>query len=103
MACETLSIQRLCKMLEISNLSTWIKNDDQHNPVRAVDDISFYIESGEVLALIGESGSGKSMTALSIMRLLPEKAGYLSNSKIYLQGVNLLDLTEKQMRSVRGH
>jgi len=83
-------------MLEISKLSISI------GTVCAVDDLSFSIEDGEVLALIGESGSGKSMTALSIMRLLPEKAGYSASSKISMRGVNLLELTDKQMRAVRG-
>lgn len=83
-------------MLEISKLTTYI------SAVTVVDDLSLTIESGEVLALIGESGSGKSMTALSIMRLLPEKAAYSVQSKICMRGVNLLDLTEKQMRAVRG-
>ena len=87
-------------MLEISNLANWIQSGK--NWLRAVDDISFDIEAGEVFALIGESGSGKSMTALSIMRLLPPNARYVANSQIHLHGRNLIDLSEKVMRNVRG-
>lgn len=88
-------------MLQISNLSTWIKRDN--SSFCAVDNISFEIEPGEVLALIGESGSGKSMTALSIMRLLPQSAFFGPDSKICLYKKNLLEISEKEMRSVRGN
>jgi peptide/nickel transport system ATP-binding protein len=87
-------------MLKVANLS--VRFALEHSAFTAVDDISFEIDSGEVLALIGESGSGKSMTALSIMRLLPRNAAYASNSAIKLHDADLLDLTEKQMRKIRG-
>lgn len=87
-------------MLEIYNLSTWIQNNAQWQKI--VDDISFTINPGEVFALIGESGSGKSMTALSIMRILPNRASYLPESKILLNGQDLLNLPEKNMRAIRG-
>lgn len=67
-----------------------------------VDNIHFTIKSGEVLALIGESGSGKSMTAMSIMRLLSSNAKILSNSGIQFADTNLVSLSEKQMQKVRG-
>lgn len=87
-------------MLQISNLS--VNLELAGKKITAVDDISFLIEPGEVVALIGESGSGKSMTALAIMRLLPQIASYGVNSQICLYGSNIIDLTEQQMRMVRG-
>jgi peptide/nickel transport system ATP-binding protein len=87
-------------MLKISNLSTWVKLEQRW--LRAVDDISFTIEPGEVFGLIGESGCGKSMTALSIMRLLPASAAYVGESNVGLHGKNLIDLPEKDMRTIRG-
>lgn len=87
-------------MLKVSNLSTWIQRGQEW--LRAVDNISFNIEPGAVFALIGETGCGKSMTALSIMRLLPPVASYLPQSIIKLYDKNIIDLTEKQMRTVRG-
>lgn len=88
-------------MLTVSNLSTWIKNDQQQQ-IRIIDDINFTINSGEVFAIIGESGSGKSMTALSIMRILPALASYDTSSKIILEHQDLLNLAEKDMRKIRG-
>jgi peptide/nickel transport system ATP-binding protein len=69
--------------------------------VRAVDGIDFDLRPGECFALVGESGCGKSMTALSIMRLLPE-AGRIAGGRVDLRGIDLLGLPEAAMRSVRG-
>ena len=69
---------------------------------KAVDDISIHMDKGETLGLVGESGCGKSVTALSIMRLIPEPPGRIVNGKIVFDGVKLLDLTMKQMRDIRG-
>ena len=69
--------------------------------VRAVDGISFELRPGECFALVGESGCGKSMTALSIMRLLPE-AGRIADGRVDLRGLDLLGLPEAAMRAVRG-
>lgn len=69
--------------------------------VRAVDDVSFEVAEGETFALLGESGCGKSMTALSLMRLLPD-AGVVESGRVILGGRDLLSLTESQMRAVRG-
>jgi peptide/nickel transport system ATP-binding protein len=68
--------------------------------MRAVEDVSFYIDSGEVLGLVGESGSGKSVTALSILRLLPPQARV--QGSIEFRGRNLLQVTEPEMRHTRG-
>jgi peptide/nickel transport system ATP-binding protein len=83
-------------ILEVNNLVTQLRNG-----ARIVDDISFSIAEGETFALLGESGCGKSMTALSLLRLLPDgvvKAGGTAQ----LGGVNLFDLRERDMRDVRG-
>jgi peptide/nickel transport system ATP-binding protein len=69
--------------------------------LRAVDDVSFELRKGECFALVGESGCGKSMTALSLMRLLPE-AGRIAAGRVGLDGIDLLGLPEAAMRAVRG-
>jgi len=86
-------------LLEVKHLSTWLESGDAI--VRAVDGLSFTIRQGETFALLGESGSGKSMTALSIMRLLPD-AGRIVGGELRLNGSDLLALPETAMRSVRG-
>jgi peptide/nickel transport system ATP-binding protein len=64
--------------------------------------VSFEVNAGETLAIVGESGCGKSMTALSILQLVPEPAGYIDGGQILFEGSDLLDLTWDQMRAVRG-
>jgi oligopeptide/dipeptide ABC transporter ATP-binding protein len=87
-------------MLEVSQLSIHLKTSK--GIITPVDNISFTIEPGEILGLIGESGSGKSLTAAAIMRLLPNNAFYAKHSKILLYQQNILDFSEKHMRKVRG-
>ncbi|MSQ53404.1 MAG: ABC transporter ATP-binding protein [Betaproteobacteria bacterium] len=87
------------KLLEIEGLRTEI--DGLGAPTRAVDGITLDIERGETFALVGESGCGKSMTALSIMRLLPE-AGHIASGEVRVNGTDLLALPESQMRDQRG-
>jgi oligopeptide/dipeptide ABC transporter ATP-binding protein len=70
--------------------------------VKAVDGISFTLRRGEVLGLVGESGCGKSMTALSLMRLLPKESARTVNGQILLEGEDLLDKSEPEMRQIRG-
>jgi oligopeptide/dipeptide ABC transporter ATP-binding protein len=70
--------------------------------VKAVDGISFYVNEGETFGLVGESACGKTVTALSLMRLLPEPAGKVIAGKIILDGVDLLELDKKEMRKYRG-
>ena len=86
-------------LLKIENLKTWL--GDEQSPVRAVDGIDLEIREGETFALLGESGCGKSMTALSIMRLLPP-AGRIVDGRVLLDGTNLLELPEIAMRKERG-
>jgi peptide/nickel transport system ATP-binding protein len=86
-------------ILEVRNLSTWL--DTGKGTLRAVDGASIAIRRGETFALVGESGCGKSMTALSIMRLLPDAARVVGGS-VWLGGNDLLMLPESAMREVRG-
>ena len=86
-------------LLIVNGLSTEIRGRGESNLV--VRDISFQVERGETLALVGESGSGKSMTALSIARLLPP-AARVSAGEIKLSGRDLMQISEREMRDVRG-
>ncbi|MFC1602906.1 dipeptide ABC transporter ATP-binding protein [Pseudomonadota bacterium] len=86
-------------LLRIKNLKTWLGNGS--SPVRAIDGIDLEIKKGETFVLLGESGCGKSMTALSIMRLLPP-VGQIVEGSIHLGETNLLDLPENMMRRERG-
>src|SRR6202011_1238700 len=70
---------------------------------RAVDDVSFSVRRGETLAIVGESGCGKSVTALSIMRLVPDPPGRIVGGSIMLEGTDLLGLDESEMRAIRGN
>ena len=86
-------------LLQIDNLRTWLAGSE--GVVRAVDGVSFSVGRGETFALVGESGCGKSMTALSISRLLPD-AGRIVSGSVRLDGQDLLRLPEAAMRDVRG-
>jgi peptide/nickel transport system ATP-binding protein len=86
-------------LLRVRGLTTWLGNPER--PVRAVDGIDLDIRAGETFALLGESGCGKSMTALSIMRLLPPN-GRIIGGDVLLEGQALLDLSETAMRRERG-
>ena len=86
-------------LLKVENLKTWLGNGT--HPVRAVDGVDLEIRRGETFALLGESGCGKSMTALSIMRLLPP-AGRIVEGEVMLGETSVLDLPEYQMRDARG-
>jgi peptide/nickel transport system ATP-binding protein len=70
---------------------------------KAVDDVSFRVRRGETLAIVGESGCGKSVTALSIMRLVPDPPGRIVGGSIMLEGTDLLGLDEMEMREIRGN
>lgn len=70
--------------------------------VKAVDGVSFHVDEKETFGLVGESACGKTVTGLSLLRLLPEPAGRIVGGKIILNGRNILELSKKEMRSVRG-
>lgn len=87
-------------LLEVKNLKTRFTTDE--GTFLAVDDVSFEVNSGEVLGIVGESGCGKSVTSLSIMRLI-QKPGLIESGEILFQGKNLLKVSDSEMRSIRGN
>jgi peptide/nickel transport system ATP-binding protein len=87
-------------LLEVENLQTHFRTPDGVN--RAVDGISFHVNQGETLAVVGESGCGKSVTAMSILRLVPEPPAKIAGA-IRFQGKELLALSEREMRGIRGN
>ena len=87
-------------LLEVSDLSVEFRAGGAF--LRAVHGVSCTVEAGETLGVVGESGCGKTVTALSIMRLLPEPAGRIAGGAVRFQGRDLLELSESQMQQVRG-
>ena len=87
-------------LLDIQNLRTYF--DVQGYAAKAVDNVSLAIGKGETLGLVGESGCGKSVTAHSIMRLIPQPPGQIVGGKIFFEGQNILELSEAKMRKIRG-
>jgi peptide/nickel transport system ATP-binding protein len=88
------------RLLEVKNLQTYFFTDE--GTVRAVDGVDLYIKQGETLGVVGESGCGKSVTALSIMKLIPQPPGKIVEGEIIYNGVNLVDLPANRMRKIRG-
>ncbi len=87
-------------VLEVENLCTYFST--RWGIVKAVDGVSFSLRRGETLGIVGESGCGKSVTMLSLMRLIPSPPGEIVNGRIMLQGQDLLQLSENEMSKVRG-
>src|SRR5262249_3431360 len=87
-------------LLEVDDLRTYFVQ--RHCSVNAVDGVSFSLAPQETLAIVGESGCGKSITALSLMRLVPNPPGRIAGGSVKLAGVDLLALDEEAMRAVRG-
>src|SRR5262245_3315054 len=88
-------------LLEVEDLKTWFYTRD--GVVRAVDGVSFRVYPGETLAIVGESGCGKSVTSLSVMRLIASPPGRIISGRVNFGGRDLLALTEEEMRGVRGN
>jgi len=88
-------------VLDVQNLQTVFFTNS--GLFKAVDDVSFSVRRGETLAIVGESGCGKSVTALSVMRLVPDPPGRIVGGQILLEGTDLLGLDEAAMRAVRGN
>jgi peptide/nickel transport system ATP-binding protein len=88
-------------VLEVKNLKTVFFTNS--GLFKAVDDVSFTVKRGETLAIVGESGCGKSVTALSLMRLVPDPPGRIVGGSVTLEGTDLLALDEAEMRAIRGN
>ena len=87
-------------LLQVKHLSTEFKTPN--GPVRPIEDVSFSVNPGEMLGIVGESGCGKSVTSLSIMRLLPRRVGRIVQGEVLYNGRDLTKLSEDQMRRIRG-
>jgi oligopeptide transport system ATP-binding protein len=88
-------------LLNVENLKTQFFTQD--GVVKAVDGVSFYLMPGETLGIVGESGCGKSITALSLMRLIPSPPGKIVDGKIVFQGDNVLEMNDDEVRNIRGN
>ena len=88
-------------LLEVKNLQTYFFTDD--GVAKAVDDVSYSVEKKQTLGVVGESGCGKSVTALSIMRLIPSPPGKTVGGQILFEGRDLLKIAEDEMRHIRGN
>ena len=90
----------MAPLLEVKNLKTYFYTQD--GVVKAVDGVSYNVNRGETIALVGESGCGKTVSALSILRLVAEPAGKIVSGEIMFDGVDLLKLSTEEMRKMRG-
>jgi len=88
-------------LLDVADLKTQFFTQD--GVVKAVDGVTFHLNKGETLGIVGESGSGKSITALSLMRLIPSPPGKITDGKIMFQGDNVLEMSDEQVRAIRGN
>src|SRR5687768_6607285 len=88
-------------LLDIKGLKTQFFTQD--GVVKAVDDVSFYVMPGETLGVVGESGCGKSMTGLSIMRLIPSPPGKIVAGEIVFNGEDILQMSDDEVRKIRGN
>jgi len=89
------------KLLEVRGLRTYF--DVEGKTAKAVDGVEFHILENEVFGLVGESGCGKSVTALSVLRLIPNPPGWIESGEIIFRGQNLLDLSWEKMHEIRGN
>lgn len=88
-------------LVEVKNLKTYFFTED--GVVPAVDGVDFAIKKGETLGIVGESGCGKSVTSLSLLRLVPNPPGRIVGGQMYFRGENLLEKNDKEMRKIRGN
>ena len=91
----------MAALLQVKDLQTSFFTPE--GEVRAIDGVSFEIDEGETLGLVGESGCGKSVTSLSIMRLIPSPPGKIVGGEIVYRGRDLLKLNNEEMRKIRGN
>ncbi|MFC1498847.1 ABC transporter ATP-binding protein [Verrucomicrobiota bacterium] len=88
------------KLVEVRGLKVWFGS--RKNPIRAVDGVSFEISGGLTVALVGESGCGKSVTALSLARLVPQPPGIYAGGTVLFDGRDVMDMTERELANIRG-
>ena len=88
-------------LLDVRDLRTQFATQD--GLVNAVNGVNFTVDEGETLGIVGESGCGKSVTMLSIMRLIPQPPGKISAGQILFHGQDLIKLSDDQIRRIRGH
>jgi peptide/nickel transport system ATP-binding protein/oligopeptide transport system ATP-binding protein len=88
-------------LLAVEDLKTWFHTDE--GTAKAVDGVSFEVRPRETLGIVGESGCGKSVTSLSILRLIPQPPGEIAGGRVLFRGLDLLSLSEKEMRKIRGN
>ena len=89
------------KVLEIKGLKTYFHTED--GPIKALDGVDFYVNTGETLGIVGESGCGKSVASLSILRLVPHPQGVIEAGEVIFNKKKLLELSEIEMRNIRGN
>lgn len=89
------------KLLEVKNLKTYFYSD--RGVVKAADDVSFYVDEGETLGIVGESGCGKSITCMSIARLVETPPGKYEGGEIWFDGEDMLKISDVRMREIRGN
>lgn len=88
-------------VLEVKNLQTYFYSSE--GVAKAVDGVSFILQKGETLGIVGESGCGKSMTSLSLLRLVPSPPGKIINGEIFLNNTDILKLSDEELRKIRGN
>lgn len=88
-------------LVEFKNLKTYFYTED--GIVKAVNDVSFKIREGETVGIVGESGCGKSVTSMSLMRLVPSPPGKIVSGDILFEGKSILALSDAEMREIRGN
>lgn len=94
-------IEKPTKLLEVKNLKTFFFTEE--GVVKAVNDVSFEVDKGETLGLVGESGCGKSVTSLSIMKLIPNPPGKILGGNIFFEGEDIVNVSENEMHNIRGN
>jgi len=95
------NIDKSSKLLEVKNLKTFFFTEE--GVVKAVNDVSFEVGEGETLGLVGESGCGKSVTSLSIMKLIPNPPGKIISGQIFFDGQDIVNISENEMHKIRGN
>src|SRR5690606_6786237 len=88
-------------LLDVQDLE--VEFDTQDGRVRVLDNVSFDLSAGEILGIVGESGCGKSMTALAILGLVPRPTGHITGGRILLSGEDLVGASERRLREMRGN